>query len=115
MQTDDADDRPRPFELLAGELLVGHCDTVWPVGTLRQMPVRVEGETLRVPVGLDLNQAAVGGASAVVGYNTAIVTIDALNNRTTSYFDAAGKWPTRVRGGDSTLRLPNVLIWLARS
>src|SRR5262245_37110107 len=24
------------------QLLLGHCDTVWPVGTLRQMPVRIE-------------------------------------------------------------------------
>src|SRR5262249_43099825 len=23
------------------QLLIGHCDTVWPVGTVRQMPVRV--------------------------------------------------------------------------
>src|SRR4051794_25347406 len=28
------------------QLLVGHCDTVWPVGTLRQMPVRREGDAL---------------------------------------------------------------------
>jgi glutamate carboxypeptidase len=31
------------------QLLVGHCDTVWPVGTLRQMPVRVEGDSLHRP------------------------------------------------------------------
>jgi glutamate carboxypeptidase len=36
------------------QLLVGHCDTVWPVGTLRQMPVRVEGDTLRGPGVLDM-------------------------------------------------------------
>ena len=36
------------------QLLVGHCDTVWPVGTLRQMPVRVEGDVLHGPGVLDM-------------------------------------------------------------
>ena len=36
------------------QLLVGHCDTVWPVGTVRQMPVRVEGETLCGPGVFDM-------------------------------------------------------------
>jgi glutamate carboxypeptidase len=36
------------------QMLVGHCDTVWPVGTLRQMPVRVEGEALRGPGVFDM-------------------------------------------------------------
>jgi glutamate carboxypeptidase len=41
--------RRRPLQLL-----VGHCDTVWPVGTVRQMPVRVEGDTLRGPGVFDM-------------------------------------------------------------
>jgi glutamate carboxypeptidase len=36
------------------QLLVGHCDTVWPVGTVRQMPVYIEGETLRGPGVFDM-------------------------------------------------------------
>lgn len=36
------------------QLLVGHCDTVWPVGTVRQMPVCVEGETVRGPGVFDM-------------------------------------------------------------
>jgi glutamate carboxypeptidase len=36
------------------QLLLGHCDTVWPVGTLRQMPVRVEDETVRGPGVFDM-------------------------------------------------------------
>lgn len=36
------------------QLLVGHCDTVWPVGTVRQMPVRIEGETLFGPGVFDM-------------------------------------------------------------
>jgi glutamate carboxypeptidase len=36
------------------QLLVGHCDTVWPVGTLQEMPVRIEGEVLRGPGVFDM-------------------------------------------------------------
>jgi glutamate carboxypeptidase len=36
------------------QLLVGHCDTVWPVGTVRQMPVQVEGDTVRGPRVFDM-------------------------------------------------------------
>lgn len=31
------------------QMLVGHCDTVWPTGTLRQMPFRVEDDTVSGP------------------------------------------------------------------
>jgi len=31
------------------QILLGHCDTVWPVGTLRDMPVVHEGEVMRGP------------------------------------------------------------------
>jgi len=47
----------RPREKARGlpwQLLVGHCDTVWPVGTVRQMPVRVEGEVVRGPGVFDM-------------------------------------------------------------
>ncbi len=36
------------------QLLVGHCDTVWPVGTVRQMPVRIEGDALHGPGVFDM-------------------------------------------------------------
>jgi glutamate carboxypeptidase len=41
--------RHRPLQLL-----VGHCDTVWPLGTIREMPVRVEDETLFGPGVFDM-------------------------------------------------------------
>jgi glutamate carboxypeptidase len=44
-----AKDRKAPLQLL-----VGHCDTVWPVGMVRQMPVRVEGDTIWGPGVLDM-------------------------------------------------------------
>ena len=31
------------------QLLLGHCDTVWPLGTLRRMPVLRDGDVLRGP------------------------------------------------------------------
>jgi glutamate carboxypeptidase len=47
--------RPRKrSEPSALQLLVGHCDTVWPVGTVRQMPVVVESEILRGPGVFDM-------------------------------------------------------------
>jgi glutamate carboxypeptidase len=47
--------RPRPrVQKRAPQLLVGHCDTVWPVGTLARMPVRVEGDALHGPGVLDM-------------------------------------------------------------
>jgi glutamate carboxypeptidase len=36
------------------QLLVGHCDTVWPVGTLARMPVRVEGDAVYGPGVFDM-------------------------------------------------------------
>jgi glutamate carboxypeptidase len=36
------------------QLLVGHCDTVWPVGTLRRMPVRIEGDAVVGPGVFDM-------------------------------------------------------------
>jgi glutamate carboxypeptidase len=36
------------------QLLVGHSDTVWPIGTIGQMPVRIEGDTIHGPGVLDM-------------------------------------------------------------
>lgn len=33
----------------ASQLLLGHCDTVWPIGTLKQMPCEVHNGTLKGP------------------------------------------------------------------
>ncbi len=42
-----------------GQLLVGHADTVWPVGTLARMPLVVEDERLRGPGVLDMKAGLV--------------------------------------------------------
>ena len=42
----------RPLERKKGQgnqLLVGHCDTVWSVGTLREMPVRIANGQMKGP------------------------------------------------------------------
>ncbi len=53
-----ADSRPR-------QLLVGHCDTVWPVGTLAEMPLEVEGDILRGPGSFDMKGGLVIGLFAL--------------------------------------------------
>ena len=32
------------------QLLLGHCDTVWPVGTLAEMPLARDGDVLKGPL-----------------------------------------------------------------
>ena len=59
--------RRRPLQLL-----VGHCDTVWPVGTLRQMPVRVEGDVLHGPGVLDMK----GGLAQMIFALRALKELD---------------------------------------
>lgn len=36
------------------QLLMGHCDTVWPLGTLRAMPVRIDDSIMRGPGVFDM-------------------------------------------------------------
>jgi glutamate carboxypeptidase len=49
--------RGRPYQLV-----IGHCDTVWPVGTLSEMPVAAEGNRLRGPGVFDMK----GGLANIV-------------------------------------------------
>ncbi|MDJ0827023.1 MAG: M20 family metallopeptidase [Rhodobacter sp.] len=53
------DDRPRGRPV---QLLVGHYDTVWPVGTLRDMPFEVDGNVVRGPGVYDMK----GGITQIV-------------------------------------------------
>ena len=47
------------------QLLVGHMDTVWPVGTLREMPVRVAGGRLSGPGAFDMKTGLAIGVFAL--------------------------------------------------
>ena len=49
--------RGRPLQLL-----LGHCDTVWPIGTLREMPVEVTDDVIRGPGVYDMK----GGLAQMV-------------------------------------------------
>lgn len=47
----------RPKDRLRGspyQLLLGHCDTVWPLGTLEKMPVERDGNVMRGPGAFDM-------------------------------------------------------------
>lgn len=58
--------RPRARERgRPGQLLIGHCDTVWPVGTLEAMPVRVDDGHVRGPGTFDMKAGLVQGIFAV--------------------------------------------------
>jgi glutamate carboxypeptidase len=48
-----------------GQLLVGHTDTVWPVGTLRSMPVLVEDGHVKGPGTFDMKAGIVQGLFAL--------------------------------------------------
>lgn len=49
----------------AAQLLVGHCDTVWPVGTLERMPVELRDGRLHGPGVYDMKAGLVQGIFAL--------------------------------------------------
>jgi glutamate carboxypeptidase len=51
--------RPRRRNRGSVQLLLGHCDTVWPVGTLRDMPVTVSDGRLSGPGSYDMKAGLV--------------------------------------------------------
>lgn len=66
--------RHRPYQLV-----LGHCDTVWPIGTLQTMPARAEGDRFWGPGSYDMKAGLVQGlfaieALAAVGANPLPVT-----------------------------------------
>ena len=72
-----AESRPR-------QLLLGHCDTVWPVGTLAEMPLVVEGDILRGPGSYDMKAGLVQGifalrALAELGLEPALAPVFLVN------------------------------------
>jgi glutamate carboxypeptidase len=48
------------------QLLLGHCDTVWPVGALAEMPLEVEGDILRGPGSYDMKGGLAQGVFALM-------------------------------------------------
>ena len=41
------------------QLLIGHCDTVWPIGTLKKMPVRIDDSIMGGPGVFDMKAGSV--------------------------------------------------------
>ncbi|MCL4262957.1 MAG: M20 family metallopeptidase [Anaerolineae bacterium] len=67
------------------QLLVGHCDTVWPLGTLREMPLKIEEDKMHGPGVYDMK----GGLTQMVfalralrelGLPTAVTPICFINS-----------------------------------
>jgi len=56
------DDRPRHRP---HQLLLGHCDTVWPIGTLETMPARSEDGTFWGPGSYDMKAGLTQGLFAI--------------------------------------------------
>ncbi|HEX4497950.1 MAG TPA: M20 family metallopeptidase [Thermoanaerobaculia bacterium] len=57
--------RRNPSGRTPAQLLLGHCDTVWPVGTLAAMPVEVRGGRLSGPGVYDMKAGLVQGIFAL--------------------------------------------------
>ena len=69
-------ERPR---FVPHQLVLGHCDTVWPVGTLESMPIRMEDGNFWGPGSYDMKAGLVQGvfaleALAAAGVDTLPVT-----------------------------------------
>ncbi|MDJ0756316.1 MAG: M20 family metallopeptidase [Ardenticatenaceae bacterium] len=46
--------RGRTLDSAPNQLLLGHCDTVWPRGTLEKMPLQIDGDVMRGPGVFDM-------------------------------------------------------------
>ncbi len=56
---------PRDGSAGPRQLLIGHMDTVWPLGTIRQMPIEIEGETFKGPGVFDMKAGLAMGIFAL--------------------------------------------------
>jgi glutamate carboxypeptidase len=68
-------DRPRDRPL---QLLVGHCDTVWPLGTLEEMPFEVDGNEVRGPGVFDMKGGLTQMIFAIAALRRADVSLDVV-------------------------------------
>jgi glutamate carboxypeptidase len=63
--------RTRPVQLL-----VGHCDTVWPLGTLDEMPFKVDGNEVRGPGVFDMKAGLVQMLFAIAAVHRCGIDLD---------------------------------------
>jgi glutamate carboxypeptidase len=65
--------RPRGrIQGVESQLMIGHCDTVWPVGTLEELPVEIEAGKFRGPGVFDMK----GGLTQIVFALKALAALD---------------------------------------
>ena len=67
------------------QILIGHTDTVWPLGTLRRMPVELDGSSLAGPGAFDMKGGLVQIAFALkslrsLGVDLAVTPVVVLNS-----------------------------------
>lgn len=67
------------------QLLLGHCDTVWPIGTLKEMPIRLGDGKLKGPGAYDMKAGLVQAIFAVeaiqaVGESPSVAPIFFINS-----------------------------------
>ncbi|HYT76332.1 MAG TPA: M20 family metallopeptidase [Vicinamibacterales bacterium] len=75
-------------------MILGHFDTVWPVGTLERMPLRREGDHLHGPGTFDMK----------AGIAMAITAIAALRSTSTPHSPITMLWTTDEEIGSGTSR-----------
>jgi len=75
-------------------LLLGHFDTVWPVGTLEKMPLRTESGRLHGPGSFDMK----------TGIAIALAAVDALRATTTPHPPVQMLWTSDEEIGSGTSR-----------
>ena len=75
-------------------LLLGHFDTVWPLGTLQRMPFRRDGDRVYGPGAFDMK----------AGIAIAVAAIDALRSTSTPHPSVTMLWTTDEEIGSGTSR-----------
>ncbi len=88
--------RSAPFQLL-----VGHTDTVWPLGTLARMPLESEGETLRGPGAFDMKGGLVQLVFALrslvrLGVDCPVTPVALLNSDEEIGSEESARWIRRL-------------------
>ena len=88
--------RSAPFQLL-----IGHTDTVWPLGTLARMPLESEGETLRGPGAYDMKGGLVQLVFALrslvrLGIDCPVTPVALLNSDEEIGSEESARWIRRL-------------------
>jgi len=83
------------------QLVIGHSDTVWPLGTTRSMPVAVEGDRVRGPGVFDMKAGLVQGIFALealgaLGFEPAATPVFVINSDEEIGSPESKRWMRRL-------------------